>query len=142
MDFSCHLGVAPVPLHISGTRLRPQLPGFSHSCGACRIHLSPGSRFLRGSALSARVNRGLINGSQGVQSPGATVQTLPPDVFSQLRGAFAGVRSPTPLSFCPIPSRRFKTHLEKLHSLCPGLCHEVETRDVRSQRLEPEIGKD
>lgn len=32
--------------------------------------------------LSARVNRLLINGSQGVQSPGATVQSLPPECVS------------------------------------------------------------
>lgn len=50
-------------------------------------------------------------------------------VFLQLRGAFAGVISPTPLNFCLIPfpagNSGFKIHLQKLRSLSPGLSHDA-----------------
>lgn len=155
----CHLSVTPIPLQISRNRLWPQLPGFSHSCGARHIHLFLGSRFLCGSVLSARVNRVLINGSQGVQSPGAAVPSLllvslwesaSQCVFTAVRCLRCSPLCPTLLNFCLIPSpadtNGFKTHLQKLRSHSPGLAHEaetvVETKDKRFQKLEPEIDKD
>lgn len=140
----CHLSVTPIPLQISENRLWPQPPGFSHSCGTCRIHLSRGSRFLCGSVLSARVNRVLINGSQGAQSPEATVQSLPlvsVSVFLQLRGArslqsFLLLCSISAWSLYPPASK----HTFR-NSLRPGLSQEVETGDIHLQRLAPEIDK-
>lgn len=105
----CHLHVTPISLQISTNGLWQQLPGFSRSC----INLSWGSPFLCGSILSARVNRLLKNGSQGVRSPEATAQILFLSVFLQLRVVFSGGLSPTLFNLIPLFAG-FQTHLQEL----------------------------
>ena len=136
----CHLSVTPIPLRIFGNGPRPTAARLLSQLWSVPHPSFPGSRFLGGSALSASVNRILINGSQGVQSPGAAAPKC--SCSSPCESVFTAARglrwSPFHDSvqflsdpFHPLAAAASKyTFRTSLSSLCPGLSHEVETGDV------------
>lgn len=89
-----------------------------------------GSRFLCGSVLSARVNRVLINGSQGVQSPGAAVASLllvSVCCYSCEEPLACGPLCSALLKFCPIFSHWHHQTLTRNPGL--ALWARIETKD-------------